>query len=405
MWKVSFSDGLAISGGILAIVLLVLDKAGKLKGPALLVMLAIAACMAVPLCLSLPFISDVQAGAPKAARVLLTLFLLGAAWAGTVVWITSGQLPTPDKNHWDKAPQGEHLSRPPASETSQSDMGHGLNSSDLPIAARVVPQPTLIELPPPESLKRDEDLISRANILAQRLIDFADERDAVWNRFSEGYWQSFKVGNNANTKSWEDRDRDLNASQKQFEEEAANRVNQLYWPSVLKLTDDMAVAGVDISPISRVAATSGARLIGLRISMLATHVGKVPPFERVLTPLMAKAVVQGLRPANFEVWAFGRDSNSQRIAQNLREAMAKAGWDVGPSVHLFYPVQAPITRGIFVIYPFGDLASMDGISFALRSCGLDASTTVRENFTPNELPIKPDRTWGKVEIWPAPLQP
>jgi len=90
MGKVSFSDGLAIAGLILAIVLVVLDKAGKLKGPRLLALLGVAACMAIPLLFSVPWVSDSQPGLILFARRALMISLLGVAWAGFSVWITSG---------------------------------------------------------------------------------------------------------------------------------------------------------------------------------------------------------------------------------------------------------------------------------------------------------------------------
>ncbi|HMD77462.1 MAG TPA: hypothetical protein VKG86_08810 [Terracidiphilus sp.] len=90
MGRVSFSDGLAIAGLILAIVLLVLDKAGKLKGPLLLALLGVAACMAIPLLFSVPWVSSAQPGMILFARRALMIFLLGSAWAALSVWITSG---------------------------------------------------------------------------------------------------------------------------------------------------------------------------------------------------------------------------------------------------------------------------------------------------------------------------
>jgi len=78
MGKVSFSDGLAIAGLILAIVLVVLDKAGKLKGPRLLALLGVAACMAIPLLFSVPWVSDSQPGLVLFARRALMISLLGS---------------------------------------------------------------------------------------------------------------------------------------------------------------------------------------------------------------------------------------------------------------------------------------------------------------------------------------
>jgi hypothetical protein len=94
MVKLSFSDGLAIAGLILAIVLVVLDKAGKLKGPMLLALLAVAACMAIPLLFSIPWVAEAPRGLPLMTRQLLMLFFLGGVWASISVWITTSDLPT-----------------------------------------------------------------------------------------------------------------------------------------------------------------------------------------------------------------------------------------------------------------------------------------------------------------------
>ncbi len=95
MEKVSFSDGLAISGLILAIVLVVLDKAAKLKGPLLYGLLAVAACMALPLVFSLPWVCNAPAGIPLYARRMLTFFIVGVIYSVLAVWISVDEIPLP----------------------------------------------------------------------------------------------------------------------------------------------------------------------------------------------------------------------------------------------------------------------------------------------------------------------
>jgi hypothetical protein len=89
MEKISFSDGLAISGLILAIVLVVLDKGGKLKGPVLLGLLAVAACMAIPMLFSIPWVGNASPALVLFLRRALMIFLLGSVWAGISDWITT----------------------------------------------------------------------------------------------------------------------------------------------------------------------------------------------------------------------------------------------------------------------------------------------------------------------------
>jgi hypothetical protein len=90
MGKVSLSDGLAIVGGILTIVLVVLDKAGKLKGPILLVLLAIAACMALPLLFSFSWVANAPVGIQLFSRRLLMFFIAGLIYSIFSVCIVGG---------------------------------------------------------------------------------------------------------------------------------------------------------------------------------------------------------------------------------------------------------------------------------------------------------------------------
>src|ERR1700730_9909946 len=88
MFRVSFSDGLAIAGIVSAIVLIVLDKAGKLKGPALLVLLAGAAVMTLPLVLSASWIADSPPGMVRFSRRLLMVCIVGTAYSLVAVWVS-----------------------------------------------------------------------------------------------------------------------------------------------------------------------------------------------------------------------------------------------------------------------------------------------------------------------------
>lgn len=83
---VSFDRGLAIAGSILAIVLVVLDKAGKLRGPVLFGLLAIAAAMTLPLVFSVPWVAQTS-GTDLFARRLLMVCLVGTVYSLLCVWI------------------------------------------------------------------------------------------------------------------------------------------------------------------------------------------------------------------------------------------------------------------------------------------------------------------------------
>lgn len=94
MEKVSFSDGLAIVGLVLTVILVVLDKGGKLKGgPMLLVLLALAACLTLPLAFSIPWVTDSVPGFQMFTRMTFMFFFVGVIYSGIGVWISGDAKP------------------------------------------------------------------------------------------------------------------------------------------------------------------------------------------------------------------------------------------------------------------------------------------------------------------------
>src|SRR5882724_3552096 len=87
MPKLSFSDILALLGIAAGIVLIVLDKAGKLTGWRLLLFLSIAAALTLPAVLSWSWVSDAQ-GLAKFSRVLLLVCVVGAVYSLLAVWVS-----------------------------------------------------------------------------------------------------------------------------------------------------------------------------------------------------------------------------------------------------------------------------------------------------------------------------
>jgi hypothetical protein len=85
--KLSFSDYLAVVGIILTIVFIVLDKAGKLRGPMLLLLLAVAALLTLPLLLNIDWVAEAQ-GTAKFSRILLTLCAVGVVYSLLAVWVS-----------------------------------------------------------------------------------------------------------------------------------------------------------------------------------------------------------------------------------------------------------------------------------------------------------------------------
>src|SRR5271169_3341658 len=86
MVKVSFSDGIGVAGIALAILLVVLDKAGKLKGGWLYGLLFLAGIMTLFIAVDNEWVTD----APTKWRLwrgLLLFCLVGFAYSGLAIWI------------------------------------------------------------------------------------------------------------------------------------------------------------------------------------------------------------------------------------------------------------------------------------------------------------------------------
>ena len=80
---------LALLGAILTIVLIVLDKAGKLRGPALLIMLGVAAAMALPLALGNSWVTHAPTETIRSARIALLCLMVGAIYSVLTLWISA----------------------------------------------------------------------------------------------------------------------------------------------------------------------------------------------------------------------------------------------------------------------------------------------------------------------------
>src|SRR5712671_3824701 len=87
MPKITFSDGLAITSAVLTVVLIVLDKAGKLKGPILVGLLGLAAVMLFPLAIGNEWVAGSPNTQIKFARGLLMFFSVGVVFAALALWI------------------------------------------------------------------------------------------------------------------------------------------------------------------------------------------------------------------------------------------------------------------------------------------------------------------------------
>lgn len=86
MPKLTFEVGLAIFGTVLTVLLLVLDKADKLKGPILYLLLVLAALMTLPLALGTPAVTSVSNEWRVWARSFAVVIVILVYWA-IGIWI------------------------------------------------------------------------------------------------------------------------------------------------------------------------------------------------------------------------------------------------------------------------------------------------------------------------------
>ncbi len=87
MFRVSWSDAIGVAGIVFGIVLIVLDKAGKLKGNWLVFLLLVAAAMTMFIALGNPWVVEAPAKW-KLWRGAFMFCLVVLAYSGVVLWIT-----------------------------------------------------------------------------------------------------------------------------------------------------------------------------------------------------------------------------------------------------------------------------------------------------------------------------
>ena len=93
VFDISFSDGLALTAVAITVVLVVLDKAGKLRGPVLFILLAMACAMLIPLATGNAWVSATD-GSVRVFRSMLGCCIIATAYTLLSLWIsTSESLP------------------------------------------------------------------------------------------------------------------------------------------------------------------------------------------------------------------------------------------------------------------------------------------------------------------------
>jgi hypothetical protein len=90
MFRISLSDGIGVAGVVLAIVLVVLDKAGKLKGGWLFALLFLAGAMTLFIALGNSWVMEAPSKW-KLWRGALMFSLVAFAFSATAIWISGSE--------------------------------------------------------------------------------------------------------------------------------------------------------------------------------------------------------------------------------------------------------------------------------------------------------------------------
>jgi hypothetical protein len=123
-YRVSFSDGIGVFGIILAVVCLVLDKAGKLKGGWLIGLLVLAGAMTLFLAIGNSWVLDAS---PKWKlwRAILMVSIVAFAYSGLAIWISSDKAPTITTSTEEaKKPKPENVAPAAPPETTERHIEH-----------------------------------------------------------------------------------------------------------------------------------------------------------------------------------------------------------------------------------------------------------------------------------------
>jgi len=235
---------------------------------------------------------------------------------------------------------------------------------------------------------RVPSLRERANLLANQSLDFLYAREGPINSWKQqAIAQAFldSMRNQHTENQFQARLSDWNAK-------TGQQFVSFYWPQIQEITGELSSAGVDVSPISRAVASDNPRRVALMLSVVAERIGKKPPYARSLTPIEARAIVQGLGGAEMQIYGYKPDANSMLIAETLRKEFAKEKWKVNSAVLPLQRSETPLS-GIHVVFPSADLTfNFEGMIEAFKACELETRVDTR--------PMKQPPTILKIEVWP-----
>lgn len=122
--EITFDRVVALLGIALAIVLVVLDKAGKLKGPILFWLLVLAALMCIPLAIGNSWVKDTPWGILRVSKGLLMVSIVAMAYSILAIWVSS-----PSEDEANKPPPSPSQATFINVEVAQIDYGLPLITS------------------------------------------------------------------------------------------------------------------------------------------------------------------------------------------------------------------------------------------------------------------------------------
>jgi len=230
-------------------------------------------------------------------------------------------------------------------------------------------------------------LKQRTNFLATQILEFVYDRESsLYAAKNEAIAQAFIDAIDGTSHREEFRTK--------FElrrKETQRIFEQDYWPNVLSLEAQLESLGIETAAIRQANALGSPRKVGFALSVLGDHIGKRPPYARVLTPLEAHVILrEGVLPEAI-VYADMNDANSRRTAETLQAELLKIGPHVNAKLQPL-PPDGPEKHGINIVYPSADWGTTLTIETAFAEAGLEVTSEVR--------PMKQPPSILKIEVRP-----
>jgi len=113
MFRVSLSDAIGIGGIVFGLVIVALDKAGRLRGPVVPTLLIVAALLTLSLALGNAWVTNAPSGFVRFTRGALTTSFVGVLFSALAIWvapISAAADGKPPEGFRDKVPETVYFS-------------------------------------------------------------------------------------------------------------------------------------------------------------------------------------------------------------------------------------------------------------------------------------------------------